>query len=110
MGNGIVVARVMSEAILYQCLLRSLLSGVSHCRFCCHSCCKNSLALMVTGEIRPSGSKILDAHLRISRFVANIVSIVVSGLDEAHIASEWVSHHRPRTLTGLLSSITCYVI
>lgn len=43
---------------------------------------------MVTGEIRPSGSKIIKVHFKISRFVANMVDIAASGLGEANIVSE----------------------
>ena len=59
---------------------------------------------MVTGEIRPSGSKTMEVHFRILRFVANIENIAASYLGEANIVSEWVSHHKPKTLTGLVSS------
>ena len=75
-------------AMSYQVLLKCSLSCESQFRFCCHRFCKKSLAVMVTGEIRPRGSKILEVHFKISRFVASMVDIVASGLGEANIMSE----------------------
>ena len=43
---------------------------------------------MVTGEIRPSGSKALEVHLKISHFVAYMLNIAASGLGETNIMLE----------------------
>ena len=61
---------------------------------------------MVTGVIRPSGSNMLEVHLKISRFVAVRLNIILSGLGEALIVSELLSHHKPSTLTGFVVSAT----
>ena len=42
---------------------------------------------MVTDVIRPSGSKMLEVHFKISCFIAINVNMVVSGLGEAHTVS-----------------------
>ena len=86
-------------------LIHVTVSCVSQLILCCHRFCKKSLAVIVTGEIKPSGSKIPEVHLRISRLLAIIAAY---GLGEVIFVSESVSHHKPRTLTGLVSSTSVH--
>ena len=56
------------------------------------------------------GSKMVDAHCRISHLVVAAVKDVTSGLGNGYIKSDCVSHHMymPSTLTGLFVSATLY--
>ena len=81
-GNDICVACTTSLAIWCHDLQSFSLNAVSHSKCSCHSCCKNNLAEMVTGDIRPSGSKILELHLKISRLVTVVVRVAISCLGD----------------------------
>ena len=72
----------------------------------CHNDCIKVLALMVTGDNNPSGSKILHDSLKTSLFVTSEVMLGIGDLDMRDSVSVCVSHCRPRTLTGLLASTT----
>ena len=107
-GNGIAVAWVFSVAILYQVLHRSSVRWLSHFNSSCHSCWRNRLVVMVTGVISLITSKILEVHFRNSQFHSVFLNIATSRLGIAHIVSDWLSHHKPSTLTRLLiSAILC---
>ena len=68
-GNGKDVACVMLVEIICHLSWRFVFSTVSQPTCCCHSCCMRIFARIVTGDMNPSGSKMLEDHRRISRLV-----------------------------------------
>ena len=50
--------------------------------FCCHRFRKNSFVEIVTGVMNPKGSKMVEAHFRISRLVLAVVKGLTSGLGD----------------------------
>ena len=68
-GKGKDVACVMLVEIICHLSWRLVFSSVSQPTCCYHSCCMRIFAGIVTGDMNPSGSKMLEDHLRISRLV-----------------------------------------
>ena len=80
LGNGSAAACTISLEIWLHVELNSSLRVVSQFICCCQSVWRNNFAAIVTGEISPKGSKIVEAHFSMSRLVVVVVVAESTGL------------------------------
>ena len=86
-GDDSVVAWSISQAIAFHSVHSFSSRSLSQSCCCCHNCCMNSLAEIVTGVISPNGSNMLEAHFRMARFVLAEVKTIDSGLGDGKMRS-----------------------
>jgi len=66
----------------------------------------NILALTVTGDSNPRGSKTLDDSFKTSLFVIKVVMLGIDDFNVSDNVSSCVFHCSPKMFTGLLVSAT----